>query len=111
VSFFSAFSQVTTKTLAYSGSIDTYYRYNFSGQQNNYTSFTNSQSSFELGIASLKADATDVSGKVGATIDLGFGRRVEEFRTTMAILIQVKTALLHLQLLNRLSLLIMFLQK
>jgi len=79
MSFFSAFSQDTTKTLSLSGSIDAYYRYNFSGKQNNYTSFTNSQSSFELGMASLKADATAMSGKVGATIDLGFGRRAEEF--------------------------------
>ena len=79
VSIFNAFSQDTTKTLSISGSIDAYYRYNFSGQQNNYTSFTNSQSSFELGMASIKADATAMSGKVGATIDLGFGRRAEEF--------------------------------
>ena len=79
MSFFTAFSQDTTKTLSISGSVDAYYRYNFSGQQNNHTSFTNSQSSFELGMASLKADATAMSGKVGATIDLGFGRRAEEF--------------------------------
>ncbi|MCY7292631.1 MAG: porin, partial [Ferruginibacter sp.] len=77
--FFSAFSQDTTKSFALSGSIDAYYRHNFSEQQNNYTSFTNSQNSFELGMASLKADATAMSGKVGATIDLGFGRRAEEF--------------------------------
>ncbi len=79
MSFFSAFSQDTTKTLLISGSVDGYYRYNFSGQQNNYTSFTNSQSSFELGMASFKADATALSSKIGATIDLGFGRRAEEF--------------------------------
>lgn len=30
-------------------------------------------------MASFKADATAMSGKIGATIDLGFGRRVEEF--------------------------------
>ena len=77
--FFAAQSQDTTKTLAISGSLDGYYRYNFSGKPNNYTSFTNSQSSFELGMASLRADATALSGKVGATIDLGFGRRAEEF--------------------------------
>lgn len=77
--FFAAQSQDTTKSLAISGSLDGYYRYNFSGKPNNYTSFTNSQSSFELGMASLRADATALSGKVGATIDLGFGRRAEEF--------------------------------
>jgi Putative beta-barrel porin-2, OmpL-like. bbp2 len=72
-------AQDSTKTLAFSGSVDGYYRYNFAGKANNYTSFTNSQSSFELGMASLKADATAMSGKVGATVDLGFGRRAEEF--------------------------------
>ncbi|MGC4102497.1 outer membrane beta-barrel protein [Ferruginibacter sp.] len=79
VFFFNAQAQDTTKTLAISGSVDAYYRYNFSGKTNNYTSFTNSQSSFELGMASLRADATAMSGKVGATVDLGFGRRAEEF--------------------------------
>ena len=72
-------AQDSTKTLSFSGSVDGYYRYNFAGKANNYTSFTNSQSSFELGMASLKADATAMSGKVGATVDLGFGRRAEEF--------------------------------
>src|ERR1700759_315642 len=73
----------TTKgTLALSGSVDAYYRYNFqnakdSGRTNNYTSFTNSQNSFELGMASVKADYT--IGKVEGVADLGFGRRAEEF--------------------------------
>lgn len=63
-----------------SGSADVYYRYNFnapSGKTNNYTSFTNSQNSFELGMASIRADHS--FGKVAATLDLGFGRRAEEF--------------------------------
>lgn len=72
-------AQDSTKTLVFSGSLDGYYRYDFDGKPNNYTSFTNSQNSFELGMASLRADATAMSGKVGATIDLGFGRRAEEF--------------------------------
>jgi hypothetical protein len=79
LSFFIATAQDSTKSVAISGSVDGYYRYNFSGKQNNYTSFTNSQSSFELGMASLRADATALSGKVGATVDLGFGRRAEEY--------------------------------
>lgn len=78
-SFFTSDGQDTTKSLTFSGSIDGYYRYNFSGKLNNYTSFTNSQSSFELGMASFRADATALSGKVGTTVDLGFGRRAEEF--------------------------------
>jgi Putative beta-barrel porin-2, OmpL-like. bbp2 len=79
VTFFASEAQDSTKTLTVSGSVDAYYRYNFAGKTNNYTSFTNSQSSFELGMASLRADATGMSGKVGATVDLGFGRRAEEF--------------------------------
>lgn len=63
------------------GSVDAYYRFNFSDPRspvtNNFTSFTNSQNSFELGMASIKADHS--FGKASATIDLGFGRRAEEF--------------------------------
>ena len=69
-------------SLTLTGSVDAYYRFNFqnakdSAHTNNYTSFTNSQNSFELGMASLKADYT--IGKVEGVIDLGFGRRAEEF--------------------------------
>lgn len=62
-----------------SGSVDVYYRANTGGNKyiNNYTSFTNSSNSFELGMASLRADHS--FGKVSATADLGFGRRAEEF--------------------------------
>ncbi|MEO8861613.1 MAG: outer membrane beta-barrel protein [Ginsengibacter sp.] len=67
------------------GSVDTYFRYNFSDPKsggtlnalNNYTSFTNSQNSFQLGMASIRADHS--FGKAAATIDLGFGTRAEEF--------------------------------
>ena len=63
------------------GSVDVYYRYNFSNPKssfvNNYTSFTNSQNSFELGMASLQASHS--FGKASAFVDLGFGRRAEEF--------------------------------
>ncbi|MEP6584098.1 MAG: outer membrane beta-barrel protein [Ginsengibacter sp.] len=63
------------------GSVDAYFRYNFSdpksGGTNNFTSFTNSQNSFQLGMASVRADHT--FGKASATIDLGFGTRAEEF--------------------------------
>jgi hypothetical protein len=77
-------AQDSTKkgNLIFTGSVDAYYRYNFhnakdSMHTNNYTSFTNSQNSFELGMASLKVDYT--IGKVDAVVDLGFGRRAEEF--------------------------------
>jgi hypothetical protein len=79
------FSQDSTKKispLTITGSVDAYYRYNFNNAKdsmhtNNYTSFTNSQNSFELGMASVKADYT--SGKIEGVADLGFGKRAEEF--------------------------------
>lgn len=76
-------TDTTVKTpppVTITGSVDVYYRHNFnapSGLTNNYTSFTNSNNSFELGMASLRADHS--FGKVSATADLGFGRRAEEF--------------------------------
>lgn len=77
-------AQDSTKkgNLIISGSADAYYRFNFhnakdSARTNNYTSFTNSQNSLELGMASVKADYS--IGKVDGVIDLGFGRRAEEF--------------------------------
>lgn len=75
-------AQDSTRTFVVSGSADGYYRYNFNapnGQTNNLTSFTNSQNSFELGMATLRADATADGGKISATADLGFGRRADEF--------------------------------
>ncbi len=79
-----AVAQDSTKkgNLTITGSVDGYYRYNFdnakdSGRTNNYTSFTHSQNSFELGMASLKAGYT--IRKIAAVADLGFGKRAEEF--------------------------------
>ncbi|MES2431117.1 MAG: outer membrane beta-barrel protein [Bacteroidota bacterium] len=75
-----AIAQDSSKTTI-TGSIDAYYRYNFgkagSSTFNNITSFTNSQNSFELGMASLRVDHS--IGKVAGTIDLGFGKRAQEF--------------------------------
>jgi Putative beta-barrel porin-2, OmpL-like. bbp2 len=78
---FLGFAQLDS-ALTFSGSVDFYYRYNFSNAKdgshsNNYTSFTNSQNSFELGMASIKADYS--KGKVEGVIDLGFGNRAQEF--------------------------------
>ncbi|MDQ6813088.1 MAG: porin, partial [Bacteroidota bacterium] len=78
-----SYAQDSAKVSAFkwSASVDGYYRYNFQEPKaapfNNYTSFTNSQNSFELGMASIKAEHT--IGKVGFVADLGFGRRAEEF--------------------------------
>ncbi|MFI5194710.1 MAG: outer membrane beta-barrel protein [Chitinophagales bacterium] len=63
------------------GSVDVYYRYNIDNPNtypyNSLTSFTHSSNSFELGMASIRADHS--FGKVSATVDLGFGKRAEEF--------------------------------
>ena len=75
-------AQDSTKTNAFklSGSADIYYRYDFNQPKlpyNNFTSFTNSQNSFELGMVSLKAEHQ--IGKVGMLADIGFGKRADEF--------------------------------
>ena len=82
--FASAFAQDSVKTAAptpsttFTYSVDGYYRVDFAGQVlNNKTSFTNSNNSFELGMASVRVDHS--FGKVAATVDVGFGRRTNEF--------------------------------
>src|SRR5690348_1885749 len=69
------------KSTTISGSVDVYYRYNFNDPKafpyNSGTSFTKSQNSFELGMASVRLDHS--FGKASATVDLGFGRRADEF--------------------------------
>lgn len=68
-------------TVKISGSVDAYYRFNpgadGSGNKNNLTSFTNANNTFQLGMASVKAEYTQ--GKIGVVADLGFGTRAEEF--------------------------------
>jgi hypothetical protein len=95
------YAQDTTKkgNLTISGSADAYYRFNFhnakdSTHTNNYTSFTNSQNSFELGMASIKADYS--IGKADGVVDLGFGRRAEEFSYTNGDLDKGKNGFLTL---------------
>ena len=71
---------VPSPATTFSGSLDLYYRYNFANAPssfNNFTSFTNSQSSFELGMATIRADHS--WSKAGVTVELGFGRRAQEF--------------------------------
>lgn len=59
-------------------SADAFYRMDPAGTAaNNKTSFTNSNNSFELGMASVKMEHT--TGKVGLVADVGFGKRAEEF--------------------------------
>jgi hypothetical protein len=68
--------QVSPAT-TFAGSADAYYKYDFSKQLNGLTSFTNSQDSFELGMASIEASHSFKKGSV--FVDLGFGKRAGEF--------------------------------
>jgi hypothetical protein len=77
-------SSSTASSFKLSGSADVYYRYNFNNPKNppynNLTSFTTSHNSFELGMASIKAEHS--IGKVGMVADLGFGQRADDFSYT-----------------------------
>ncbi|MGE5521349.1 MAG: outer membrane beta-barrel protein [Candidatus Dadabacteria bacterium] len=75
-----ASGQDSTKTspLTINGSADAYYKYDFGeSKTNNFTSFTNSHNTFELGMASVKLDYK--TPKVEMVADLGFGKRATEF--------------------------------
>ncbi|PAM93372.1 hypothetical protein B4N84_17665 [Flavobacterium sp. IR1] len=67
-----AFSGIT-----FGGSADAYYKYDFSKQDNGLSSFTNTQDSFEIGMASINAGHS--FGKASVFVDLGFGTRAEQF--------------------------------
>jgi len=93
-------STVATSPLKISGSVDGYYRYNFSNGDggmfgnNNSTSFTSSHNTFQLGMASIKAEYS--KGNVGVVADLGFGPRAEEFSYADANTLQaVKQAYIY----------------
>ena len=82
-------------TTTITGSVDVYWRYNFSnpanGNHNNYTSFTNSQNRFELGMASVKLEHK--TAKFDIVADLGFGKRAAEFAyNDQGILAAIKQA-------------------
>ncbi len=71
--------------LTISGSADIYYRYDILGESmtNNMTSFTNSHNSFELGMAS--AQVCYEYKTVSVFLDLGFGKRANEFSYNEAL--------------------------
>jgi hypothetical protein len=83
VAFATNAQQVNEKPkVAFSGGLDGYYRTDFTSNKygtNNGTSFTGTKNSFELGMATVKADISAAKEKAAATIDLGFGGRAEEF--------------------------------
>jgi hypothetical protein len=65
-------------TTTFTTYIDGYYRADFGGlQSKNKTSFTNSNNALQLGMASFKVDQK--LGKFAGTVDLGVGKRADEF--------------------------------
>lgn len=69
---------VSSKTTLFTAYVDGFYRNDFNKQlSNNKTSFTNSNNTVALGMASVKVDQT--LGDFSGTVDLGFGKRAEEF--------------------------------
>lgn len=83
LSIFAFFFIAITATFAqtsgttFGGSMDMYYKYDFSEYNNSYTSFTNSHDSFQLGMASI--EASHKLGKASVFADLGFGTRAAQF--------------------------------
>lgn len=78
---FSQETEVVTETTppatVFAGSADGYYKYDFSRVSNGLTSFTNTQDSFELGMASIEASHS--WDKASVFVDLGFGSRAAEY--------------------------------
>lgn len=83
----------------FGGYLDTYYKIDASGNSgNSLTSFTNNISSYELGMASLYAEHK--FNKASVFIDLGFGKRAEEFvykPNNTGSTVQIKQAYLSLE--------------
>ena len=73
-----AVAPASNKSTTFTYYVDGYYKGDFAGKpENNKTSFTNSSNALKLGMASFKVD--QVMGKFAATVDLGVGKRAEEF--------------------------------
>ena len=69
---------VTSRSITFTSYIDGYYRSDFAGlKTNNKTSFTSSNNALQLGMVSFKVDQT--FDKFIGTLDLGFGKRADEF--------------------------------
>lgn len=71
----------TKPSLAITGAVDAYYRYDFNNPAanpyNSFTSFNKSQNSFALGMANVKFELQ--TKKIDMVADLGFGQREKEF--------------------------------
>ncbi|MBS1661707.1 MAG: porin [Bacteroidetes bacterium] len=71
-------SDTTHPVLTITGSADLYYRYDLTkSDKNNFTSFTNSQNQFQLGMASVKIERK--TERLDLVADIGVGPRAREF--------------------------------
>ena len=61
----------------FTGDADGYYKSSFNNTIDEFTSFTKSNKSFELGMLSL--NVTHKRGKASFIADIGFGKRAKEF--------------------------------
>lgn len=88
-------------TTEISGGLDVYSKF---GYKNSRTAFTGAEGSLEIGMAAVRVEHQ--SGKVGAVVDLGFGKRSEEFtlRETSATAKIVNEAYLTYELVDDLVL-------
>jgi hypothetical protein len=77
---FSQADTISPSSLTISGYVDANFRNAFNTKKeinNNFTSFTNANQQLQLGMASAKIDY--INGKFFVTVDLGYGKRAEEF--------------------------------
>ena len=71
-------AKASVTSTSYTIYFDGYYKSDFSKKAtNNKTSYTNANQSLQLGMASIKLDHTN--RKLAATLDLGLGKRAQEF--------------------------------
>ena len=76
---FAQTDSVKKSNTTYTIYVDGYFKSDFAGfKENNKTSFTNSDGKASLGMISIKADHS-FSDKWTSSLDLGFGKRAEEF--------------------------------
>jgi len=81
-------AKTSVTSTSYTIYFDGYYKSDFSNKAtNNKTSYTNANQSLQLGMASIKLDHTN--RKLAATLDLGLGKRAQEFSYNDNGLIQV----------------------
>ncbi len=76
ITLFNVKAQDDESPLVISGSVDTYYKYDFSGMSNSLTSFADDQNSFSLGMANVILSKE--VGKASFVADLAFGPRADQ---------------------------------